>query len=243
MAIVPWARLLLVVDANEKAIWPKHSGCRLATCELGLNIVVADNMKKVPISRRCQQSKNGKQHSVKDVVQIRFRPLFRQPNSTTLASRLMAIALAPPGIPVVAAPKSVLVITANIWDDASRQKTERRRRKQFTIFESLLWRNCHRFRPNPVARNSRWTDFVLQCRQGGWSNGFLKTPNGSRRLAKVPKNGNRRLIRGQPNGRQRLLRLRPCPPPAPHRRPPPRQSLRQPSRSRRLLPRPPPTDA
>ena len=45
-------------------------------------------------------------------------------------------ALAPPGIPVVAAPKSVLVITANIWDDAAQTRLNAEG-KQFTIFESL----------------------------------------------------------------------------------------------------------
>ena len=45
-------------------------------------------------------------------------------------------ALAPPGIPVVAAPKSVLAITANVWDDAAQKKLNAEG-KQFTVFESL----------------------------------------------------------------------------------------------------------
>lgn len=49
-------------------------------------------------------------------------------------------ALAPPGIPVVAAPKSVLVITANIWDDARRAKLNTEG-KQLTVFENLDGQN------------------------------------------------------------------------------------------------------
>ena len=39
-------------------------------------------------------------------------------------------------IPVVAAPKSILVVTANIWDDAAEKKLNEEG-KQFTVFESL----------------------------------------------------------------------------------------------------------
>jgi len=47
-----------------------------------------------------------------------------------------AYALAPPGVPVVLKPKSVLVITANIWDDAAQKKLNPEG-KQFTIFEKM----------------------------------------------------------------------------------------------------------
>ena len=45
-------------------------------------------------------------------------------------------ALAPPGVPLVLKPKSVLVITANIWDDAARKKLNPEG-KQLTIFEHM----------------------------------------------------------------------------------------------------------
>ena len=45
-------------------------------------------------------------------------------------------ALAPPGVPLVLKPKSVLVITANVWDDKSQKKLNAEG-KQLTIFEHM----------------------------------------------------------------------------------------------------------
>ncbi len=41
-----------------------------------------------------------------------------------------------PGIPLVLSPKSALVVTVNIWDDAA-QRTVNAEGKQFTVFERL----------------------------------------------------------------------------------------------------------
>jgi hypothetical protein len=45
-----------------------------------------------------------------------------------------AYALAPPGVPLVLKPKSILVVTANVWDDATQTKLNAEG-KQFHIFE------------------------------------------------------------------------------------------------------------
>lgn len=100
---------------------------------LGLNIVVADNVQKVPISR------NATPDEWEEVMKKAVADRFGRYDGTKLFNIGISVdgyALAPPGIPIVAAPKSVLVITANVWDDAAQQKLNVEG-KQFTVFESL----------------------------------------------------------------------------------------------------------
>lgn len=100
---------------------------------LGLNIAVADNAQKVPISR--EASADEWEAAMKQAVEDRFGRY----NGTRLYNIGISIdgyALAPPGIPVVVAPKSVLVITANIWDDATQTKLNPEG-EQFTVFEGM----------------------------------------------------------------------------------------------------------
>ena len=100
---------------------------------LGLNIVVADNVQKVPISR--EASVEEWEAAMKAAVENRFGR-YEGSKLYNLGISVDGYALAPPGIPVVAAPKSVLVVTANIWDDAAQTKLNPEG-KQMTIFESL----------------------------------------------------------------------------------------------------------
>lgn len=100
---------------------------------LGLNIVVADNVQKVPISR--DASVEEWEAVMKQAVEDRFGR-YQGPKLYNIGISVDGYALAPPGIPVVAAPKSVLVITANVWDDAAELKLNEEG-KQITVFESL----------------------------------------------------------------------------------------------------------
>lgn len=100
---------------------------------LGLNIIVADNVQKVPISR--EASVEEWEAVMQEAVAKRFGR-YQGAKLYNIGISVDGYALAPPGIPVVAAPKSVLVITANIWDDAAQQKLNAEG-KQITVFESL----------------------------------------------------------------------------------------------------------
>lgn len=129
MAVLLGASLLTACQKNDLAEPPVPLG----NFELGLNIVVADNMKKVPISRPAtvEEWEAALIKSVDD--------RFGRYSGTKLYNIGIAVdgfALAPPGVPVVASPKSVLVITANIWDDATGTKLNEKG-EQFTIFESF----------------------------------------------------------------------------------------------------------
>lgn len=100
---------------------------------LGLNIVVADNVQMVPISRKA--TPDEWETAMKKAVADRFGR-YEGTKLYNIGISVDGYALAPPGIPVVAAPKSVLVVTANIWDDAAGLKLNPEG-KQFTVFESL----------------------------------------------------------------------------------------------------------
>lgn len=100
---------------------------------LGLNITVTTNMQKVPISREA----TGAEWEAAMEKAIADR--FGRYDGTRLYNfgiSVDAYALAPPGIPVVAAPKSVLAITANIWDDRIRTKLNPEG-KQMIVFEGF----------------------------------------------------------------------------------------------------------
>lgn len=105
----------------------------LGNFELGLNIVVADNMKKVPISRPATVEEW--EAAIIKSVDDRFGR-YSGSKLYNIGIAVDGFALAPPGVPVVASPKSVLVISANIWDDASGTKLNAES-AQFTIFESF----------------------------------------------------------------------------------------------------------
>jgi len=100
---------------------------------LGLNIVVADNAQKVPISR--DATADEWEAVMKQAVADRFGR-YGGSRLYNIGISVDGYALAPPGIPVVAAPKSVLVITANIWDDATQTKLNPEG-EQFTVFEGM----------------------------------------------------------------------------------------------------------
>ncbi len=100
---------------------------------LGLNVAVADKVEMVPISRPATPEEW--ETAMIKAVDDRFGR-YDGTRLFNIGISVDGFALAPPGIPVVAAPKSVLVVTANIWDDAAQKKLNAEG-KQFTVFESL----------------------------------------------------------------------------------------------------------
>lgn len=103
----------------------------LGPFRLGHNIAVADNIQKVPISR--DATKEQWEAAIEKAVQDRFGR-YQGDKLYDIGIAIDGYALAPPGIPVVLKPKSVLVITANIWDDAARKKLNPEG-KQIMVFE------------------------------------------------------------------------------------------------------------
>ncbi len=100
---------------------------------LGLNVAVADNVQKVPISR--ETTPDAWEVAMKKAIADRFGR-YEGTKLYNIGISIDAYALAPPGVPLVLKPKSVLVITANVWDDAAQKKLNVEG-KQFTIFEKM----------------------------------------------------------------------------------------------------------
>jgi hypothetical protein len=100
---------------------------------LGLNVAVADNAQMVPISRAATAEEW--EAAMETAVADRFG---RQDGTRlfNIGINIDGYALAPPGIPVVAAPVSVLVVTANVWEDATQTRLNAEG-KQLTVFEEL----------------------------------------------------------------------------------------------------------
>jgi hypothetical protein len=98
---------------------------------LAYNIVVADNMQQVPPSRTATEEEWV------DVLTAEIDRRFGGYEGDRLyhiAIHVDAYALAPPGVPLVLQPRSVLVISANVWDDELRAKLHDDP-EQMTIFE------------------------------------------------------------------------------------------------------------
>ena len=86
---------------------------------LGHNIIVADNMQQVPPSR------NATPEEWEEILGSEIDRRFGAYEGDRLYHIGIAVdgyALAPPGIPIVLSPRSILVLSVNIWDDALGRK-------------------------------------------------------------------------------------------------------------------------
>lgn len=105
----------------------------MGTFRLGHNITVADNAQLGPLSRTAEPEEW--EAALTGAIDERLGG-YEGEGLFHLGIGLNAYALALPGVPLVVSPKSVLVITVNIWDNATQQKLVEDGR-QFTIFEGL----------------------------------------------------------------------------------------------------------
>jgi len=98
---------------------------------LGHNIVVADKAQKGPLSRDADA--DVWEAALKSAMEARFGR-YDGGKYYHFGTHVDAYVLAIPGIPLVAAPKSILIITINVWDDATGEKLTAEP-KQLTVFE------------------------------------------------------------------------------------------------------------
>ncbi|MGQ0567029.1 MAG: hypothetical protein ACT4OK_18465 [Gemmobacter sp.] len=131
-------RLVLVLGLAVLAACAKKDltdpPAALGNFQLGFAVVIADNMKKVPISR--DATVEEWEAALQKALDARFG---RYQDGTKLYNIGVAVdgyALAPPGIPLVASPKSILVTSATVFDDAAQTMLNPEGKgKQITAFE------------------------------------------------------------------------------------------------------------
>jgi hypothetical protein len=135
MIIARLSAILLVAGWLSACAAPNEveAPVALGDFKLGLNIVVADNPQKVPISREADPK--DWDDSLTAALQTRLGR-YDGDKFYNLGVSVDAYALAPPGIPLVVSPKSVVVVTATLWDDATGKKVNEKG-EQFTVFEGL----------------------------------------------------------------------------------------------------------
>jgi hypothetical protein len=104
----------------------------LGDFKLGYAIVVAKNAQKGPLSRSIDPAE----------IKAALQPKLEKSLSVYQGSRLYHVAvavdayiLAVPGIPLVASPKSALIISVDVWDDQKQAKVMER--KQITVMEKI----------------------------------------------------------------------------------------------------------
>ena len=105
----------------------------LGDFRLGYGIVVADNAEPAGPSRKATPDE------WEAVLQKSLRAQLDRYQGEKLyhvGVGVKAYALAVPGVPLVLSPKSVIVISVDVWDDAI-QKTINAEPKEFTVFEGL----------------------------------------------------------------------------------------------------------
>ena len=105
----------------------------LGPFKLGLNIVIAKNAQKSPVSR--DATAEEWETALKQAMVDRFGR-YDGDKFYDFGINVDGYALAPPGIPIVLSPKSVLIVTVNVWDDPA-QKLLNDKPKQITVFEGV----------------------------------------------------------------------------------------------------------
>lgn len=100
---------------------------------LGHNVVIASKAQKGPLSRDASAAELSA--ALKSAIADRFGR-YDGTNYYHLGVSVEGYNIALPGIPLVAAPKSVMIINVSVWDDAKQQKLTPKPH-QITVFESF----------------------------------------------------------------------------------------------------------
>jgi hypothetical protein len=121
--------LLAGCDAHDMGDPPRPMG----NFAMGLNIVVPETAKTIALSRQATPEE------WKTVMTAAMQERFGSYSGNKLFDFGISIdgyLLAPPGVPVVASPRSALIITVNVWDDAKKQLLVKGG-KRLTIIEGV----------------------------------------------------------------------------------------------------------
>jgi hypothetical protein len=107
----------------------------LGDFKLGYNIVVVDNPELLPFTRKATDAEW--KAALEKAIAERFGR-FQGTGEYHVALKLHAYALAQPGVPIVASPKSVLVVAANVWRPTGKINPEP---ENLTVWEGVNGKN------------------------------------------------------------------------------------------------------
>lgn len=125
---------LALLNACGRPDFEVEPRVNLGDFSLGFVVATARNAQKVPISR--DASPEEWERVLQEALDARFKRYDTGTKLYNIGVTVDGYALAPPGIPVLAAPKSVLVVTAAVFDDAAgRMLNADGKGKQITAFE------------------------------------------------------------------------------------------------------------
>lgn len=133
MRIVALIFLLFGVAACTNSNDLDQAPAELGNFQLGHNIVVAPKMTKGPLSR--EATKEEWIASLTGAIAERFGR-YEGEKLYHFGVSVEGYVLAQPGIPIVASPKSVLIVNLTVWDDAKGLKLNEKP-EQITILESF----------------------------------------------------------------------------------------------------------
>ena len=133
--LVPFLMLAMLwgvsACAPDEQLPPKPPA--LGDFSLGYNIVVVEDPEIGPLSRTAT---TAEWTAVLSAAMAERMGRYSGEKLYHLGIKVAGYALAKPGIPLVASPKSVLVITLTVWDDAAKARLNPEP-ENFYVFESL----------------------------------------------------------------------------------------------------------
>ena len=127
------ALLVLSVAACNGAADLQKAPAPLGDFKLGHNIVVAPKVQKGPLSR------DASKEELTTVLQTAIAERFDRYDGEKLYHFGVSVegyVLAAPGVPIVLAPKSIMIINVTVWDNAANAKMNTKPH-QITVLESL----------------------------------------------------------------------------------------------------------
>lgn len=130
-ALLFGAALALAACASGAQLGERRA--ELGNFRLGHAIVVAENATVGPASRRAEPK--DWENSIRSELQRRFRR-YDGDSFYHIAVAVQGYVLAVPGIPLVASPRSALIVGVTIWDDAAGGKINDEPHR-ITVLESL----------------------------------------------------------------------------------------------------------
>jgi len=125
--------MLFLVACTETPETVSRAPEPLGDFKLGFVTVFADNVERGPLSR--EASTEELEINLKAEMERKFTQ-YSGSKFYNLAISVETYILAVPGIPLVASPKSALVLSLNVWDDAKGVRISEEH-KQFTVLEKI----------------------------------------------------------------------------------------------------------